>query len=523
MKTWKIKNENFLSSNIVEQIYKEQGVHDYKELFNLDEKSLFDPFLLNDMSKAVQRIRLAIENNEKILVYGDYDVDGITSTYIVYKTLLDLEADVSYHIPSRFYDGYGLSNSKTEEIINQNVNLIITVDNGIKSVEEAKTFKENNIDFIITDHHEIDKDIPDAFAIIHTGLSDYPFKPLAGVGVAYKLVQALIGKEAYKYLDAVALGTIADMMPLIEENRAIVNIGLMRLKESENIGLKKLVEFLDITLPSVSDVQFKIAPRINACGRMESAEIAVELMLAKDSQSALKIINKIESINNERKVVSNRLYEEALTLLNPKSHTIIIKSTNMHEGILGIVSSKLANDTNKVSVVFKEEDKTLKGSIRSYGDVDLIGVLNEISDLLIRFGGHSNAAGLEIKVEDFEEFKERFNDLISVNIKPKVLFAEGKIDINQLNISEINDLDQYDLKNALFVFEDLYIKSKYLIKNKHTKLTISNDVEAIMFNNNELYKLLNSSQNISILGKLNANYFRGRGKKVILIEDYIVL
>ncbi|MFK5882988.1 MAG: single-stranded-DNA-specific exonuclease RecJ [Candidatus Izemoplasma sp.] len=523
MRNWEIKNKDFKNNNIVDQIYKQKGINDFHKLFDLNENNLHDPFLLKDMTKAVDRIKQAIAHNEKILIYGDYDVDGITSTYILYKTLLDLNADAYFHIPSRFYDGYGLNDSKTLSIIEDNIKLVITVDNGIKSFNEAKTFKEHGIDLIITDHHEIDKTLPDAFAIIHTNLSDYPFKPLAGVGVAYKLVEALIGVEAYKYLDAVALGTIADMMPLIEENRAIVNVGLERLKTTKNIGLKKLIEFLDITMPSVSDVQFKIAPRINACGRMKSADIAVNLFMAKTSEEAVKLISTIENINNERKILSNRLYEESLNLLDEKSHTIVIKSKSFHEGILGIVSSKLANETNKVSVVFKEEELTLKGSIRNYGEVDLINVLNQISDILIRFGGHQNAAGLEIKVEDFDEFRRRFNDLIPKDIRPKKLFAEGIVNIHTLNINEIVDLDQYDLKDALFVFENLYIKSKYLIKNLHSKLTLSNNVEAIMFNNSKLNSDLLLSNKISLIGKLDTNFYRGITKKIILIDDYKIL
>lgn len=298
---WKIKNPHFDQTKLVEEIYRSRGVSNYLQLFALGEADLNDPYEINDMEKAVDRILEAIKNNERILVYGDYDVDGITSTYIVYKVLLDMGANIEYDIPNRFVDGYGLTYSKTFDIVNDDYQLVITVDNGIKSLDEAKILKENNIDLIVTDHHEKEAELPDAFAIVHTALSAYPFKPLAGVGVAFKLAQALIGDDALEYVDVAALGTIADMMPLIDENRAIVNLGLKKLRNTSNIGLAKLLDFLDITIPSVSDVQYKIAPRINACGRMKSAKLAVELLLSKNNTQAIKHIKEIEENNNKRK------------------------------------------------------------------------------------------------------------------------------------------------------------------------------------------------------------------------------
>ena len=305
MYKWKIRNQNLDQSKLVEELYRAQGITNYKELFSLDERSFHDPYLLNDMQKAVDRIIHAVENKERVLVYGDYDVDGITSTFLIYDTLKNLGANVSYDIPNRFVDGYGLTYSKTFDIINEGYNLVITVDNGIKSTAEVKFFKENNVDIIITDHHEQEGNLPDAYAIIHTSLSDYPFKPLAGVGVAFKLAQALIGEEALEYVDIAALGTIADMMPLIEENRAIVNVGLAKLRNSNNIGLNCLVSFLDIINPSVADVQYKIAPRINACGRMKSAKLAVKLLQSENSAVAVKILSEIEETNNKRKKLAN--------------------------------------------------------------------------------------------------------------------------------------------------------------------------------------------------------------------------
>lgn len=523
MYKWKIRNNNLDQSNLVEEIYKSRGIDNYKELFSLNEKSFLDPYLLNDMEKAVDRIMKAIKNNEKILVYGDYDVDGITATFIVYDTLKNLGANINYDIPNRFVDGYGLTYSKTFDIINEDYSLVITVDNGIKSIDEAKYFKENGVDVIITDHHESEAKLPDAYAILHTALSkDYSFKPLAGVGVAFKLSQALIGEEALEYTDIAALGTIADMMPLEGENRAIVNVGLRRLRNSSNIGLRSLISFLDIINPSVADVQYKIAPRINACGRMKSAKLGVELLHSENSAVAVKILSEIEETNNKRKKLTKDLYLESLNNINHTRPSIIVHSPKMHEGVIGIVASRLANEYSKVTVVLKEDEFTFKGSIRSYNGVDVNYILNELKDLLIRHGGHQNAAGLEFVKENLEEFQRRFNELIPKAVRDDIVIAEGVIDIHQLTVEQIMELDKYDLKDTLFVFEDVYPDNRYLIKGEHTKLIINSTAEAIFFNNKNLYSKLYNKNTVSLLGRLDINYFRGKYKKQIIIDDYFI-
>jgi len=520
MYRWKIKNKHLDQTRLVEDIYRSRGVSNYQELFNLDEHDLHDPYLLKDMQKSVDRIMKAIKSKEKILIYGDYDVDGITSTFILYKTLKDLGANIFYDIPNRFVDGYGLTYSKTYEIIDEEYDLVITVDNGIKSTFEAKVLKDNGVDLIITDHHEQEGDLPCAYSIIHTALSDYPFKPLAGVGVAFKLAQGLIGDDALEYIDIVALGTIADMMPLVEENRAIVNLGLKKMVSSENLGLARLISFLGLSFPSVADIQFKVAPRLNACGRMKSAKIAVELLLSADNNTALQYLKEIEEINNKRKKITKELFEVALSKLNEDEPSIIIHSPIMHEGVLGIIASRLANEYSKVSVVLKEEEFTYKGSIRSYGSVDIIYVLSELKDLLVRYGGHQNAAGLEFKKENLEVFKRRFNELIPTAKGKNYVTAEGLINIKKLDMNQISELDRYDLKDSLFIFDDIVPESKYLIRGEHTKLLINSSTEAIFFNNKHLHSIINRSSSITLLGRLDINTFRGRSKKQILIEDF---
>lgn len=520
MSKWKIKNSHLDQTKLVEEIYKNRGVNDYKKLFSLNENDLHDPYLIKDMERTVNRINEAIQLRQRILVYGDYDVDGITSTFIMYSVIKDLGGDVYYDIPNRFIDGYGLSTSKAFEIINDEFELVITVDNGIKSIEEADIFKQNNVDFIITDHHEMEETLPNAFAIIHTSLSNYPFKPLAGVGVAFKVAQALLGDEAFEYVDIAALGTIADMMPLVEENRAIVNLGLKKISHSSNKGIKKLIEFLEVSNPSVSDVQYKIAPRINSCGRMKSAKIALELLCATTDQEALRYIKEIEELNNRRKKLTKTLYEDSLINLDLEKDSIIIHSPKMHEGVIGIVASRLASEYSKVSVVLKEEEYTYKGSIRSYNGVDIISILGEIKGLLIRHGGHQNAAGLEFKKENLDEFKLRFNELVPQASHSESEQAEGYIDIYKLGFDQIIDLDRYDLKDTLFVFEGIVPQNKYLIRGEHTKIIISHDIEAIFFNNKALYHKLYRNSVVTLLGRLDINTYQGRSKKQLLIDDY---
>lgn len=520
MNKWKIKNPHLDQTRLVEEVYRSRGVENYLELFSLDEKTFNDPYLFRDMSKTVDRIIDAIKSKERILIYGDYDVDGITSTFILYHAIKNLGGNVFYDIPNRFIDGYGLSTLKAYDIINEGFDLVITVDNGIKSIKEASIFKENNVTFIITDHHQMEDELPDAFSIIHTELSDYPFKPLAGVGVAFKIIQALIGDDSFEYVDIVALGTVADMMPLIDENRAIVNLGLKKMASSENLGLGSLVSFLEIERPSVADIQFKIAPRINACGRMKSAKLAVQLFEAKDNREATRLLSEIEENNNKRKKLTKILYDEALSLIESDKPSIIIHSPKMHEGVIGIVASRLANEFSKVSVVLKEEEYTYKGSIRSYDGVDIIYILNELSDLLIRHGGHTNAAGLEFKKEYLDEFKTRFNELVPNASRNDVTLVEGAINIYTLDIKQVADLDRYDLKDCLFLFDEIQLSGKYLIAGHHSKIIINNDCEAIFFNNKNLYTKVSPRSNISLVGRLDINTFRGKSKIQIIIEEF---
>jgi single-stranded-DNA-specific exonuclease len=517
---WEVKNLELDQRKLVEEIYRIRGISNHRELFALDERSFPDPYLFGDMQKVVDRIVSAIKLNEKILIYGDYDVDGITSTYLLYKVLRDMGAVVDYDIPNRLVDGYGLSRSKAFDIINDDYKVVITVDNGIKSIEEGHIFSDNGIDFIISDHHEPETELPIAFAILHTELSEYPFKPLAGVGVAFKLAQALIGDEALEYVDVAALGTIADMMPLIEENRAIVNVGLKQLKHTTNIGLQNLLAYLDVTEPSVADVQYRIAPRINACGRMKSAKLAVDLLLCDDAKSALHIISEIEDINNRRKKLTHKLYQESLKIMKSNEPSIIVHSPLMHEGVVGIVAARLANDFSKVAVVLKEDEFTYSGSIRSYNGIDVIYILNQMKDILVRHGGHQSAAGLEFKKEYLNEFCSRFNNLIPSAQRNETAIAEGFIDIHSLDISQIVDLERFDLKDSLFIFKNIYPDNRYLIKGEHTKLLIGQDCEAIFFNNKRLYSLLNKPTNVTLLGRLDINRFRNKKKKQIIIEDY---
>ncbi len=517
---WKVKIPHLNQDNLVDEIYRARGIDDFQMLFSLDETNLHDPYMIKDMDKAVRRIKNAIDKKEKILIYGDYDVDGITSTYLLTSVLRELKAFVQYDIPNRLRDGYGLSKAKVFDIINDDYQLVITVDNGIKSVEEAALFSTSGIDLIITDHHELPSNMPKSFVTLHTELSNYPFKELAGVGVAFKLAQALIGDEALEYIDIVALGTVADMMPLFDENRAIVNLGLEKMAQTQNEGLRNLLSHLEIFTPSVADIQYRIAPRLNACGRMGNAKLAVSLLEATNSLRAIQLIQDIEEINTKRRKLTEKLFDEALYLMNNTEPSIVVCSPKMHEGVVGIIASRLASEFGKVSVVLKEDEFTFHGSARSYNGVDVLQLLRGVSDLLVRFGGHQSAAGLELKIEDFDEFITRFNALIPKANIVKEPIAEGIIDINKLSFEQIHDLEHYDLKDSRFVFPKLRFDNRYLIKGEHTKLIIAPDIEAIFFNNKTLYTKLNRPVQVSLLGRVDVSMYRGKKKKQIIIDDY---
>jgi len=420
---------------------------------------LYDPFLLDDMDVAVKRIIRALQDGENILIYGDYDVDGVTSVSILYDGLFRLGGKVSFFIPNRFKEGYGVSQAGIRIAKRKKASLIIAVDCGITAVKEVALAKEFGIDFIVCDHHEPGDILPEAVAIVDAKRKDsqYPFKELAGCGVAFKVLQA-IGKKlglnddfATKYLDLVALGTAADIVQLTDENRILVKNGLGQMNVRPRPGLAALIKSCGLgeRVITVSNIVFVIAPRLNAVGRISSAKKAVHLLTAVNPQRARNIARILENENKKRKSIDEITFEAAIKIIEEtydleKTRVIVVAGEDWHPGVIGIVASRLMEKYSRPTVLISIQDGVGKGSARSLPSFDIYAAFKELQDFLINFGGHRFAAGLTILPENIPQFTEELNRLAESflhfeELVPK-LFIDAEIMFNQLNGEFFNDL-----------------------------------------------------------------------------------
>ena len=342
--------------------------------------SFYDPFLLNDMDKLVQRVEQAMKNQEKILIFGDYDVDGITATSILYLTLKKCGADVSFMVPDRFSDGYGLQDSSTNRIIEEGYSLVITVDNGITAVDEIKILVDAGIKVILTDHHEPKEILPPTEYIIHSFLDEtYPFKELSGVGVAFKVSMALDKEYAISLIELAMLGTIADMMTIIDENKAIVNEGLKNISNTKLPGLYALLKAYDIEAMSIKDISYNVAPKINSLGRLGKAELAIKLLISQSKEEIKGLIDEALEADEIRKEITIQNTEMAYKMVNEEDNINILASKDFYEGVLGIIAQKVAKKTGKVTGVFALNDQgQAKGSFRSAGNVNRTTVVSRL-------------------------------------------------------------------------------------------------------------------------------------------------
>ncbi len=502
-----------------------------------------DPFLFKGMDIVVNRIETAIKNKEKILIYGDYDVDGITSTTVLKKYLLERGAIVDTYIPNRLNEGYGLNKSAIEIIKNRGTNLIITVDCGISAIDEVNYAKELGMDIIVTDHHEVGENIPEALAVIDAKRKDntYPFQALAGVGVVFKLIQAIsiklqIKAEEYlKYLDLVCVGTISDIVPLEGENRTIAKLGLMLIKVTKNLGLRELIKSSGYKEIDSNTISFGVAPRINACGRMGHEEEALKLFLAENLDEAVKITKSLNEYNVLRQTTEKAIYEEAIKKIEEEhledNNSIVLGGNNWHHGVIGIVSSKVTEKYYKPSILLSFEDDLAKGSGRSIQGFDLYESLTKCDDLLEKFGGHSMAVGLTLKKENFEKFKERFEEIAKEkNIKELVpiiyLDAELKLkDINMDLVKSLDILEPFGEANRvpLFLIRNLRIDSiRALSEGRHLKLSLKDEnfvINAIGFDFGYLSDEYRIGDKIDVVGTLEINSYNGFSSIQINIKD----
>ena len=514
------------------------------EFLNPTRNDFFDPFLMNDMDIAIKRIKKAIENQEKVIIYGDYDVDGITSITVLKSFLKDVGLDVDYYIPNRLEEGYGLNKNAIDEIAKKEYKLMITVDCGISAIEEVDYANSLGIEVIITDHHEPGDEIPKALAVVDNKRKDnkYPFRELAGVGVAFKVSQALaqsmnIREEEYlKYLDIVCVGTISDIVPLVSENRVITKLGLKLVKQTRNMGLRAIINSSGYSQINSTTISFGVAPRINACGRMGKAEQALKLLLSKDIYEVNKLTQELNSYNRERQEIEKEIFENVLTKIEQnnlaKNRTIVVGGENWHHGVIGIVSSKITEKYFKPSILLSfEEDGTGKGSGRSIPGFDLHEALMKCENCLEKFGGHSMAVGLTIKKENLEQFYKEFEKIAEENeienIIP-IINVDAKIELDKIDKSVVEDLKQLEPfgeanKTPTFALKNIRIDSiRALSEGKHLKLTLRENnqiINAIGFNIGELAEAYKIGDKIDIAGVLDINTFNGIDNLQINIKD----
>ena len=502
-----------------------------------------DPFLMPDMQKAVTRIKHAIENQEKVIIYGDYDADGITSITVLKSFLEEAGLHTDYYIPNRLNEGYGLNKPAVKKIADEKYDLMITVDCGISAVEEIKYANELGLETIITDHHEVAEQLPDALAIVDAKRKDnqYPCRDLAGVGVVFKLIQAL-SKELelpeetnLKYLDIVCVGTISDIVPLRDENRVIAKLGLLLVNQTKNIGLKSLLMSSGYKNIDSTTISFGVAPRINACGRMGHAEKALKLFLSKNINEVNELTKELNEYNRIRQETEKSIYEEAVQQIESRhldeNATIVVAGENWHHGVIGIVASKITDLYFKPSILLCYEDNIAKGSGRSIPGFDLHDALMKCTDTIDRFGGHSMAIGITVKREMVEPFSQEVEaiakELHIEEILP-VIQIDSKVELSEISkemVASLKELEPFGEgnKTPIFAIKNLKIDSiRALSEGKHLKMSLRDNntlVNAIGFNMGHLADEYIIGDKIDIVGVLEVNTFNGVDSLQINLKD----
>lgn len=440
-------------SPVIATLLVQRGVKNFdqaKAFFRPDLTSLYDPFLMKDMEEAVARLEIALRNQEKILVYGDYDVDGTTAVAMMYSFLRNYNEKVDYYIPDRYTEGYGVSQKGVDYAISQGVSLIIALDCGIKAVDKVAYARQNNIDFIICDHHTPGPVMPAAAAVLNPERPDagYPFKYLSGCGVGFKFLQAFCIKNNISferiscYLDLVAVSIASDIVPLIDENRILAYYGLKKLNENPSIGLKAIICIAAISDKNltIDDIVFKIGPRINAAGRIESGRQAVELLVSDRPEEATLHCEKINSHNQTRRNIDKTITEEALIEIaksDKYKFSTVLFNPSWHKGVVGIVASRLIESYFRPTIILTESNGHATGSARSIPGFDLYQAITECADLLENFGGHMYAAGITLKTDNIQKFRDRFEEVVKNSVTPELLIPQIEID-TELNFKDIS-------------------------------------------------------------------------------------
>lgn len=505
----------------------------------------YDPFLMPDMEKAVERILKAIQHNEKMLIYGDYDVDGITSITVLKKFFQDREISIDYYIPNRIEEGYGLNKEAIKHIAKNGYQLIITVDCGITSVEEVALANDLGVEIVITDHHEVPEELPEAIAVVDAKRKDsiYPFNQLAGVGVAFKLIQALSKKmdlpekEYLKYLDIVCIGTISDIVPLVDENRVITKLGLKLVEQTKNVGLQELLKICAYSKVDSNTISFGIAPRINACGRLADAKTALELFLTEDEEKAKAIATQLNIYNQQRQEMEKNIYDEAVEKLEEEKNTkniLVLAKEGWHHGVIGIVASKITEKYFKPSILICIEGEEAKGSGRSIPGFNLHEALTKNSLYLEKFGGHAMAVGVTLKSENFPKFKKELQEYGQnshiCDIIP-IIYIDEEITFKDISIETVAQLDLLQPfgeanKEPIFACRNVKIQSiRTLSEGKHIKLTLKDDnfyLDVVGFQMGNLAEEFKLGDKVDVVGTLEINEFNGAKKVQMRLIDMIL-
>lgn len=511
----------------------EQAKNFFKPLLS----GLHDPFLMKDMHSAIYRIEQAIGNKEKILIYGDYDVDGTTAVSIVYSFFREYTSGIEFYIPDRYSEGYGISTQGIDYAAANGFSLIIALDCGIKAVQKVAYAKAKNIDFIIGDHHLPGDTIPDAVAVLDPKREDctYPYKELSGCGIGFKIIQAFILKNemdmnlAYQFLDLVAVSIASDIVPITGENRILTYYGLKKLNTNPNFGLQALINLSSNKTGSfsVNDIIFQIGPRINAAGRIEHAKDAVKLLIAKSLQEAVEYSETVDDQNNVRKDFDLKITEEALelidnsTVLKKRKSTVLFKE-DWHKGVIGIVASRLIERYYKPTVILTETNGYIAGSARSVLGFDLYEALSACSELLDQYGGHKYAAGLTMPKGNVEEFQKKFEQVVSDSIKPEMLQQEVSIEA-EMDLRNIDSKFYQILKRfkpfgpqneAPVLMSKAVIGHGYIVGTNHIKITVKQEdspsYDCIGFGLAAHIDYINSGRPFDVCYSIEENNWRGK-------------
>ncbi len=543
-------------SPILAQLLIQREITTFEEarsFFRPDLNDLHDPFLMKDMDLAVERLTKAMHNNEKILIYGDYDVDGTTSVALVYRFLIKFYSNLEFYIPDRYNEGYGISIKGIDYAADNNFTLVIALDCGIKAIEKIKYANTKNVDFIICDHHNPDTELPPAIAVLDPKREDceYPYKHLSGCGVGFKLIQAFASVNNIEFthvislLDLVALSIASDIVPITGENRILAFFGLKQINSNPSTGVKAIIEVCGLKDKdiSISDIVFKIGPRINASGRMKLATESVELLVSRDYALAYERSSTINMYNNDRKDLDKNTTDEALVVIEndiefSQKKSIVVYKPDWHKGVIGIVASRLSEEHYKPTVVLSESNGFASGSARSVLGFDLYKAIESCKDLLENFGGHMYAAGLTMKIENVEEFSRRFEEYVALNIleeqtRPSIEI-DALIEFKDITPKFFRVLKQFGPfgpgnMNPVFASKNVYdYGSSRLVgkEQEHLKLELidgssENVMSGIAFRMHEFNDHLKALNPLDICYTLEENTFNNNTSIQLMIKDIV--